>query len=168
MHETKLSLSDTQDLLRGALAFRDASLVLYRHKMLVEFKTEKLGAGLSIYEEDGYVSYQIGDFDGHHCHVDVGACTAISFGAEPVSCQGGRLNYTVWFLVDEDCGNPYRKNAYFSVTLNRPYEADGTVRRDIVEQVFRLYQAFADKPGVVAEASFLQAMDEFMPQRVAA
>jgi hypothetical protein len=168
MANPKVSLSVTQDLLRGALAFRDASLVLYRHKMLVEFKTEKLGVGLSIYEEAGYVSYQIGDFDGHHCHLDVGACTSISFGAEPVGCQGGRLNYTVWFLVDEDCGNPYRKNAYFSVTLNRPYEADGSVRRDMLEQVFRLYEAFVSEPGVVAEAPFLEAMAQFAPQNVAA
>ncbi len=168
MSESKVSLSVVQDVLRGALAFRDASLVLYRHKMLVEFKTEKLGAGLSIYEEHGYKSYQIGDFDGHHCHVDVGACTSISFGAEPVSCQGGRLNYTVWFLVDEDCGNPYRPHAYFSVTLNRPYEADGTVRRDMLTQVFQLYRAFATERGVVAEPGFLEAMADFMGQQQAA
>jgi hypothetical protein len=83
------------DILRGALAFREASLVIYRHKTLVEFKTEKLGPGLSLYEEDGHVSWQIGAFDDHHCHLDVGACTSVVFGAEPVSCQGGRLNYTV-------------------------------------------------------------------------
>lgn len=168
MSESKLTLPITREVLRGALEFRDASLVLYRHKMLVEFKTEKLGAGLSIYEEGGHVSYQIGDFDGHHCHVDVGACTSISFGAEPVSCQGGRLNYTVWFLVDGDCGNPYRPNAYFSVTLNRPYETDGSVRRDMLEQVFRLYRTFAPEPGVVAEPGFLDAMAEFTEQREAA
>lgn len=73
---------------------------------------------------------------------------------------------SVWFLVDEDCGNPYRKNAYFSATLKRPYTAAGAVKRDIVEQVFQLYRAFEHAPNVTAEPTFLHAMDHpaFMEQ----
>jgi len=160
MPEPSLSHPKIADLLRGALAFRDASLVIYRHKMLVELKTERLGKGLQVYEEDGHVSWQIGDFEDHHCHLDIGAVKTVFFGAEPVSCQGGRVNYTVWFLVEGDCGNPYKKDGYFSVTLNRPYTAEGEVRRDIVEQVFRLYRAFAGEPFVTAEASFLRALED--------
>ncbi|APR77632.1 Hypothetical protein A7982_02979 [Minicystis rosea] len=146
------------DILRGALAFRDASLVIFRHKLLVEMKTEKLGPGLSLYEEDGYTSWQIGAFEDHHCHLDIGACTGVLFGAEPVSCQGGRLNYTVWFLVEGDCGNPYRPDAYFSVTLNKPYTADGEVRRELVQQVLDLYRRFEDVPGVSAEPTFIEVL----------
>ena len=158
MPEPKLAMPEVPDILRGALSFRDASLVIFRHKLLVEFKTELLGPGLSLYEEDGYTSWQIGPFEGHHCHLDIGACTSVVFGAEPVSCQGGRLNYTVWFNVEGDGGNPYRPEAYFSVTLNKPYTAGGEVRRDLVQQVFDLYRRFADVPGVSAEPTFIEVM----------
>lgn len=158
MPEPKLLLPGIVEIVRGALALRDASLVIYRHRTLVEFKTEKLGGGLTLYEEDGYTSWQIGDFDDHHCHLDIGLCTRVVFGAEPVSCQKGRLNYTVWFLVDGDAGNPYRKDAYFSVTLNRPYHPDGSERRDVIDPVFDLYRRFEEAQGVSAEEAFLRAM----------
>jgi hypothetical protein len=158
MSEPRVENPAVVDLVRGALALRGASLVIYRRRTLIEFKTERLGGGLTLYEEDGHTSWQIGDFDDHHCHLDVGECARASFGAEPVSCQGGRLNYTVWFLVDRDAENPYRRDAYFSVTLNRPYEADGAVKREIVGQMFRLYRAFEGRPGIAAEPAFLEAM----------
>ncbi len=158
MPDPPLANPAVPDILRGALAFRDASLVIFRRGLLVEFKTEKLSPGLSLYEEDGHVSWQMGGFDDHHCHLDIGKCTSVVFGAEPVSCQKGRLNYTVWFLVDGDCGNPYRPSAALSVTLNRPYTAEGEVRRDIVDQVFDLYRRFEGTPGVSAEPTFVEAM----------
>lgn len=148
------------EIVQAALDLKGASLVIFRHKTLIEFKTEKLGQGLSLYEEHGHVSWQIGAFDGHHCHLDVGACTQVIFGAEPVSCQGGRLNYTVWFLVEGDCGNPYRSNAYFSVTLNQPYGEDGLARMEVIEPVFELYGRFRDNPSVSAEPAFLRAMED--------
>jgi hypothetical protein len=55
-------------LLRKALLLRDSSFVIYRERTLIEFKTEKLG-GLHRYEESGHVSWQIGAFDDHHCHL---------------------------------------------------------------------------------------------------
>jgi hypothetical protein len=141
-------------VLRGALALRDASLVIYRSRTLVEFKTERLG-GVSLYVEDGHASWQIGDFEDHHCHLDLPAVTRVLFSAEPVSCQEGRLNYTVWFLVDGDGGNPYRPDGYFSVTLNRPYAPDGSPRREVIEPVFQLFEEFSTEPWVTADDTFL-------------
>lgn len=156
----KLALPGIVEIVRGALGIRGGSLVIYRRRTLIELKTEKLGPGLTLYEEGGHTSWQIGDADDHHCHLDVGACTRVVFGAEPVSCQGGRLNYTIWFLVDEDCGNPYRPDAYFSVTLDRPYTADGAARREIVAQMFQLYRRFEGEAGVSAEPRFLEALSD--------
>ena len=158
--QPKLALPGIVEIVRGALGIRGGSLVIYRRKTLIELKTDKLGAGLTLYEEGGHHSWQIGDADDHHCHLDVGACTSVVFGAEPVSCQGGRLNYTIWFLVDEDCGNPDRPEAYFSVTLDRPYTAEGAARRELVEQMFRLYQRFEGETGVSAEPTFLRALSD--------
>ncbi len=153
-----LRLPGIEAMVRGALALRAASLVIYRRRTLVEFKTERLGAGLSLYEEDGHTSWQIGDFDDHHCHLDIGLVTEVVFGAEPVSCQGGRLNYTIWFLTDDDSGNPYRPRAYFSVTLNRPYAADGAPLREVIAPVFALWRTLEGRPGVSAEPGFLEAI----------
>lgn len=158
MPNPPLAMPEVPDILRGALALRDASLVIFRRGLLVELKTERLNPGLSLYEEDGYVSWQIGAFDDHHCHIDIGKCTSVLFGAEPVSCQRGRLNYTVWFLVDGDCGNPYRPNAAFSVTLNKPYTDGGEERLDLIEQVFDLYRRFEGSAGVSVEPTFVEAM----------
>ncbi len=145
-------------VLRGALELRDASLVIYRPRTLVELKTERLG-GVSLYVEEGHASWQIGDFEDHHCHLDLPAVTRVLFSAEPVSCQGGRLNYTVWFLVDGDGGNPYRPDGYFSVTLNRPYGADGAPRVEVIGAVFRLYAEFSGEPWVTADETFLAERD---------
>ena len=79
------------------------------------------------------------------------------FDAEPVSCQGGRLNYTVWFSGVEDCGNPYRPTAMFSVTLNRPYETDGTPKHEIIGQVYEAYDALRASPLVRGSEAFLEA-----------
>lgn len=160
MAEPKVLMPEIAEIVQGALSVREASLVIYRHRTLIELKTEKLGRGLSLYEEDGHTSWQIGEFDDHHCHLDVGLCTEVVFSAEPVSCQGGRRNYTIWFQVDRDCGNPYRPTGYFSVTFNKPYTADGAPRRDLIDQMFDLYRRFAATPGVSADQGFLDAMSE--------
>ncbi|MGJ7530648.1 hypothetical protein [Variovorax sp. GB1P17] len=143
-------------LLRDALALRDASLVIFRDRTLVEFKTERLG-GLHRYVEQGHVSWQIGAFDDHHCHLALSAVTRVHFSAEPVPCQGNRLNYTIWFLVPGACGNPYRRDGYFSITLNKPYEA-GIPRRDVIEPVLALYRRYATESWVQADAQFLDAL----------
>jgi hypothetical protein len=158
--EATAKLEGVAEMVRAALALRGASLVLYREKTLVEFKTERLGPGLVRYEEGGHTSWQIGSYEDHHCHLDVEACTEVVFGAEPVGCQGGRLNYTVWFLVAGDCGNPYRPRAYFSVTLNRPYADDGRPRREVIDPVFDLFRELEGRPGVSAEPAFLCALEE--------
>lgn len=158
MRDPKLRLPRIAEIVRGALAVREASLVIYRSRLLVEMKTDRLGEGLSLYEEDGHRSWQIGAFDDHHCHLDIGLVSRVSFEAEKVSCQGGRLNYTVWFLLDEDCGNPYRKDAYFSVVLNKPYAEDGGLRRELVEQMFDLYRRVEREEGVSASPVFLGEM----------
>lgn len=147
------------EVIRASLRMREASLVICRKRTLVEFKTELLGSGLTSYEEQGEVCWQIGDFDGHHCHLDVEAVERVVFGAEPVSCQGGRLNFTVWFLVGQDTGNPYRPDAYFSVTLNRPYHEDGSPRREIIGQIYDLYNWFGKTRGVSAEPEFLSSLE---------
>jgi hypothetical protein len=160
MVEPPVTMPEIADIVRGALAVNEASLVIYRQRTLIELKTDKLGRGLLLYEEDGYTSWQIGEFDDHHCHLDIGLCTGVLFGAEPVSCQAGRRNYTIWFLVDKDCGNPYRPLGYFSITFNKPYTAEGAPRRDLIEQMFSLYRRFEATPGVTATPAFLQAMAE--------
>lgn len=69
-------------LLRDALALRDASLVIFRDRTLIEFKTERLD-GVHRYEEAGHVSWQIGDQHDHHCHLSLGVVTRVLFSAEP-------------------------------------------------------------------------------------
>jgi hypothetical protein len=144
-------------LLREALALRDASLVIFRDRTLVEFKTERLG-GLHRYVEQGHVSWQLGEFDDHHCHLSLSAVTSVQFSAEPVPCQGNRLNYTIWFLVPGACGNPYRRDGYFSITLNRPYEA-GIPRRVVIDPVMALYRSYADEPWVQADTLFMESLN---------
>lgn len=145
-------------LLQSALQLRAASLVLYREHLLVEFQTEQL-SGVFRHEEAGHVSWQIGAFSAHHCHLALGNVRRVLFSAEPVSCQGYRLNYTVWFLTDGPCGNPWRRDGYFSVVLNHPYDAHGPLL-DHIEPVFALYRAHAHLPWVSADAGFLQSMHE--------
>lgn len=147
----------TEAVLSGAIALKDASLVIFRRGLLVEFKTEGLAPGLTASIEGKYRSWQIGPFEGHHCHLDLAAVRSILFDAEPVSCQGGRINYTVWFLGEGDCGNPYRSNGLFSVTLNRPYAQDGSPRADVILPVFALYESHQGAAAVSASAGFLNA-----------
>lgn len=155
---TKPALSSVVSLLKEALCLRDASLVIFRDRTLVEFKTELLG-GVHRYEEKGHVSWQIGDFHGHHCHMALGEIAAVEFSAEPVPCQGNRLNYTIWFLTSGACGNPYRRDGYFSITLNRPYEA-GAPRLEVIGPVFALYSRYSRESWVRADAEFLLAMQQ--------
>ncbi|MBE0592366.1 MAG: hypothetical protein IH616_08190 [Gemmatimonadales bacterium] len=150
-------------LLREALALGEASLVIFRDRTLVEFKTDRLG-GLHRYEEQGHVSWQIGEFDDHHCHLALGAVSRVLFSAEPVPCQGNRLNYTIWFLVPGACGNPYRPDGYFSITLNKPYRA-GVARPEVIEPVMALYRRHAREAWVEADARFLEALADGPPNR---
>ena len=143
-------------LLNQMLLFKAASLVIFRRGALIEFKTELLDEKVTSFEEDGHRSWQIGAFAGHHCHLDLGAVREVLFDAEPVSCQGGRLNYTVWFCGADDCGNPYRPAALFSVTLNGPYASDGTPKREIIGQVYAAYDALRASPLVRGSESFLK------------
>jgi hypothetical protein len=156
--EPVLRLPFLRDVVDGALGLAEASLVIYRARTLVEFRTDRLTQGLSLYREGKHASWQIGAFEDHHCHLDVGAVNEVVFGAEPVSCQKGRINYTVWFLVEEDCGNPYRPRAYFSVTLNRPYTDDGEPRWEVIEPMLALGARFEGREGVSCEPAFAEAM----------
>jgi hypothetical protein len=148
-------LESVQRALVGALALQDASLVIYRCGVLVEFKTEMLQPGLTATLEGRHRGWQIGPFAGHHCHLDLASVSRILFDAEPVSCQGGRLNYTIWFLTAGDCGNPYRSDGLFSVTLNKPYGQNGSPRPGLIEAVYALYDVRRNAPGVFASAPFL-------------
>ncbi len=153
-------------VLQQALALRDASLVIFRDRALIEFKTDRLG-GLHRYEEQGHVSWQIGALDDHHCHLSLGAVVGVLFSAEPVSCQGGGLNYTVWFLSAGSSGNPYRRDGYFSVVLNRPYTGDAA-RHEVIDPVLALYRRFRHEPWVQADETFLRVLDQGPPDRRAA
>lgn len=150
-------------LLQRALALRDASLVIYRERTLIEFKTEKLD-GLHRYVEHGHVSWQIGAFDDHHCHLSLGAVSQVLFSAEPVSCQGGGINYTVWFLSSGPCGNPYRRDGYFSVVLNRPYQGNEP-RLEVIRPVLDLYREFRHQSWVTADTTFLDILAGGAPPR---
>lgn len=150
-------------LLRKALQLRDASLVIYRERTLIEFKTEKLD-GLHRYVEQGYVSWQIGAFDDHHCHLSLDTVVRVLFSAEPVSCQGGGINYTIWFLCPGASGNPYRRDGYFSVTLNRPYTGNQP-RQEVIGPLLDLYREFQDAAWVQAEPQFLEILKDGPPPR---
>lgn len=148
-----------EEILAGALSIPEASLVIHRRRTLVELKTDLLRGALERHEESGYVSWQVGDFHGHHCHLDLRAVTRVEFEAAPSGCQGGRTNLTVWFLDDGSCGNPGRADGYFSVTLNSPYGRDGSPRTDLVEQVVALYRAHAESALVDASPGFRALAD---------
>jgi hypothetical protein len=156
-------------LLRQALELSDASLVIYRDRTLVEFKTDHLN-GVHRYEEEGHVSWQLGDFEHHHCHLALDAVTRVLFSAEPVSCQGNGLNYTVWFLTDGPSGNPYRRDGYFSVTLNRPYleNAPGAApRSDVIQPVLDLYRQYRGAAWLEVDEMFLTVLVDGPPPRPA-
>jgi hypothetical protein len=150
-------------VLQQALALREASVVIFRDRALIEFKTDRLG-GLHRYEEQGHVSWQIGALDDHHCHLSLGAVVRVLFSAEPVSCQGGGLNYTVWFLSAGSSGNPYRRDGYFSVVLNRPYTGDAA-RHEVIDPVLALYRRFRHEPWVQADEPFLRVLECGPPDR---
>lgn len=147
----------TKSLLAAAIALKEASLVIFRQGVLVEFKTTRLASGVIESGDGAHRSWQVGSFHGHHCHLDLGAVRTILFDAEPVPCQGGRLNYTVWFLGEGDCGNPYRSNGLYSVTLNRPYRGDGSSRRAVIRPVYSLHQDFQHHAMVSASDEFIRA-----------
>lgn len=150
-------LEAVETVLSGAIALRDASLVIFRRDALIEFKTEHLEPGLTVSQEGGRRSWQIGPFEGHHCHLNLAAVRGILFDAEPVPCQGGRLNYTVWFLGADDCGNPHRPDGLFSVTLNAPYDAEGVPRTAIIGAVYALHDRCCGLPRVSASPAFQEA-----------
>lgn len=150
-------------LLRDALALRDASLVIYRECTLVEFQTEKID-GIHRYTEQGHVSWQIGGLRDHHCHLALGAVAGALFSAEPVSCQGDGLNYTVWFLTSGPSGNPWRRDGYFSVVLNRPY-AGSAPRLEVIEPVLDLYRRYRNTSWVHADAGFMRVLEQGIPDR---
>lgn len=150
-------------LLEQALKLREASLVIYRDRTLVEFKTDKLDA-VHRYEERGHVSWQIGAHHDHHCHLSLVAVESVLFSAEPVPCQGGGLNYTIWFLASGSAGNPWRRDGYFSVTLNSPYLGERP-RAEVIQPVLDLYRRFGREPWVRADDTFLRVLEEGAPAR---
>lgn len=150
-------------LLRDALALRDASLVIYRERTLVEFQTEKI-EGIHRHVEQGHVSWQIGGLRDHHCHLALGAVASALFSAEPVSCQGGGLNYTIWFLTAGPSGNPWRRDGYFSVVLNRPYSGSAP-RLEMIKPVLDLYRSYCHAPWVQADAGFMRVIEDGIPDR---
>jgi hypothetical protein len=164
-HTTHLETIDPPclPLLGDALALREASLVIYRERTLVEFQTEKID-GVHRYEEKGHVSWQIGGLRDHHCHLALGAVHRVMFSAEPVSCQGQGLNYTIWFLTAGPSGNPWRRDGYFSVVLNRPYTGDAP-RLEVIQPVLDLYLRYRDEPWVLADARFLRTLEQGVPDR---
>jgi hypothetical protein len=148
------NLDHVTAVLHGALSLPDASLVLHRSGLLVELKTDLLEDKLSRYEEDGHVSWQIGGFTGHHCHVDLRLIERVVFDAEAVSCQGGKANFTIWFETSAPSGNPYRPLGYLSVTLNAPYDAEGRARAEILTAIHTLSETHHTRPIVEVTESF--------------
>ena len=150
-------------LLREALALRESSLVIYRERTLVEFQTEKID-GVHRYVEQGHVSWQIGGLRDHHCHLALGVVDRVLFSAEPVPCQGGGLNYTIWFLTAGPSGNPWRRDGYFSVVLNRPYIGNAP-RLEAIKPVLDLYLRYCNEPWVEADERFTSVLEQGVPDR---
>lgn len=141
--------------LQAALSLRDASFVVFRSGILAEFRTDQLRTGLCLYTHGARRSWQVGASNEHHFHPDLASVRRVLFDVEPVPCQGGRPNHTVWFLGAGNCGNPHRPDGLFSVTLNRPYDARGRPRADILEAVYALYERIRPWPLVEASEPFL-------------
>jgi hypothetical protein len=150
------ALSPILRVLDDSLALRGASFVVYRARTLIEFKTERLRRRVSAYEEGGHRSWQIGAFEDHHCHLDLDSIERVLFDAEPVSCQRGRLNWTVWFLSNSDAGNPYRASAVCSVTLNRPHTDAGERDRSVVDPMYELFDRVRGLDFVSASRAFIE------------
>ncbi|QPJ62509.1 MAG: hypothetical protein G3M70_11765 [Candidatus Nitronauta litoralis] len=150
-------------LLSEALDLKESSLVIYRERTLVEFQTEKID-GVHRYVEQGHVSWQIGGLQDHHCHLALGSVHRVLFSAEPVSCQGGGLNYTIWFLTSGPSGNPWRRDGYFSVVLNRPYRGN-VPRLEVIKPMLDLYQRYRKEPWVQADERFLNTLERGVPDR---
>lgn len=161
--DTGVLVDSVECALGGALNLADASLVIFRHGVLVEFKTTLLAPGLVPTLEGEHRGWQVGPYQGHHCHLDLASVATVRFDVEPVSCQGGRLNYTVWFLAGRDCGNPFRPDGLFAVTLNAPYREDGSARVDVIEAVYALYESLRHVTGVSATAAFTNARPDVTP-----
>jgi len=66
--------------------------------------------------------------------------------------------------VSGACGNPYRPDGYFSITLNKPYRA-GVPRPEVIDPVFDLYRRYRRQPWVSADERFLEALAEGPPSR---
>lgn len=145
-------------LLEQAVDLQEASLVILRERTLVELQTHQL-EGVFKFVEQGHVSWQIGGFTQSHCHLDLYGLTGVQFAAEPTPCQGGRLNFTVWFLTGDRSGNPYKWDGYFSVVLNQPYESQGAPRAEVIEPMLALYRSHRGKAWVDADERFQAVAD---------
>ena len=152
------------ELMAQALELPDASLVIYRERTLVEFKTSELD-GIHRYEEAGHVSWQIGGQTSSHCHLDLGSIDRVEFSAQRVSCQKGRLNYTVWFLISGGrVGNPFRRDGYFSIVFNNPYR-NGQLNWDCLKAFSELYQRYSHLKTVSADEGWQKAYVEIQAGR---
>ena len=145
-------------LLKQAVNLPEASLVILRERTLVELQTGQL-EGVFKFVEQGHVSWQIGGYKQSHCHVDLYAITGVQFAAEPAPCQGGRLNFTVWFLTGDRSGNPYKWDGYFSVVLNQPYDGQGAPRAWVIEPMLALFRSHHGEAWVSADTRFRKVAD---------
>ncbi len=92
------------------------------------------------------------------------AVVRVLFAAEPAPCQGGGLNYTVWFPTGGPSGNPWRRDGYFSVVLNRPYEGNDP-RTEVMAPALALYRRYAGEAWVEANEAFLEVCATGAPTR---
>ena len=74
------------------------------------------------------------------------------------------MNYTVWFLTSGPCGNPYRRDGYFSIVLNRPYSGRQP-RTEVIEPVLELFRLFQHESWVEADETFIRVVHEGPPER---
>ena len=145
-------------LLKQALDLPEASLVILRERTLVELQTGQL-EGVFKFVEKGSVSWQIGGYKQSHCHLDLYAITGVQFAAEPTPCQGGRLNFTIWFLTGDRCGNPYKWDGYFSVVLNQPYDGQGAPRAKVIEPMLALFRSHLGEAWISTDKRFQKVAD---------
>lgn len=145
-------------LLKQAVNLPEASLVILRERTLVELQTGQL-EGVFKFVEQGHVSWQIGGYKQSHCHMDLYAITGVQFAAEPAPCQGGRLNFTVWFLTGDRSGNPYKWDGYFSMVLNQPYDEQGAPRAWVIEPMLALFRSHHGEAWVSADKRFRKVAD---------
>ncbi|MFT4173372.1 MAG: hypothetical protein QM639_12480 [Rhodocyclaceae bacterium] len=143
-------------VLLDALRLHDASLVICRDRMVVEVPTDKV-ADVTASHASEQAGWRVGVAGEPHCYLALDAVVRVLFAAETGTPDHPQESYAVWFLTDNACGNPLRRDGYFSIRLNGSSAGDALQRKH-AEALFDVYRGVMREPWVDADSAFLRAM----------